>query len=103
MITEEDKQIFNRAARKGAEIFLKSDEKDFEKNLFPIWRDAFHEFLRNHGCPCTKGDTKKCFLSLPDSLQIQLPGEYFLSFNHFVNILKEGKKLVISNLLATNN
>jgi len=103
MITEEDIQIFDKAIRKGAAIFLMSDEEDFEKNLFPIWRDAFHEFMKNHGCPCTKGDGKKCFLSLPNSVQIRLPGENYFSFNHYINILKEGKRLAISKLLATNN
>ena len=74
--------------RKAAKEVLKAGEDEYEKALYPYWRDAIHELILSKYCPCQDGKNEKCFLALSKNIQMKLITEKMplLNFENFIKI-----------------
>ena len=73
---------------------------ELEDKLFPLWRDAVHDIVKETQiCPCAKINTGSCFLTwTPDKQRTYFPDGHSLGYATFKRTFSTGRSFALSVL-----
>lgn len=81
----EDLTCFAEGISVAVKEHLRTQDTLLPSALFPIWRDAIHNVLRNYGCAC---DTMQCVLAQSDEMLRLKEFPKALCFDEFLTVFR---------------